>query len=150
MQQNNTVTSHERHGVLNPGQLLFNSPLILTTHGMSKLYNMKALSDCSFVRGIHWWPVDSPHGGRHCRNLLYTMMSSLENGRKYLIWRVPLIEKWADRKHGHRDCHQIMSSLWLYWPHATNISDEIDLLLRFCWVFVLYFSTNCSEIWHFS
>ena len=55
-----TMMSHEHHGISNHCQLdcLFNSLLMCTTNK-----TWKHSYHWPFVRGIHWWPVDSPHKG---------------------------------------------------------------------------------------
>ena len=55
-----TVASHKCHGISNQRQLdcLFTS---FVQAGIKA--NIKALHCWSFVRGIHLWPVDSPHKG---------------------------------------------------------------------------------------
>ena len=61
-----TATSNDRHGVSNYRSIecLFNSLLRLTTR------NIKGPRHCLFVRGIHRWPVDSPHKGSVTRKML--------------------------------------------------------------------------------
>ena len=54
-----TVSSNDRHGVANHRSIecLFNSLFRLTTKKHQSSHY------CPFVRGIHRWPVDSPHKG---------------------------------------------------------------------------------------
>ena len=33
-----------------------------------------------FVRGIHWWPVNSPHKGQWCGTLMFSLICSWVNG----------------------------------------------------------------------
>ena len=35
-----------------------------------------------FVRGIHWWPVNSPHKGQWCRALMFSLISAWINNHK--------------------------------------------------------------------
>ena len=85
-----TLISHEGHGISNHWQLncVFNSLFWPRTMKISKLLNVLAMEHddvltwkcfpyyCPFVRGIHRWPVDSPHKGPvmrkplPCRNVI--------------------------------------------------------------------------------
>ena len=72
-----TVTSHDNHGIPDhwPFECLLNTlPRMISKKHQSSAWgtnrslgwyqrNIKALHYWPFVRGIHWWPVDSPHKG---------------------------------------------------------------------------------------
>ena len=85
-----TVMSHERHGISNHWQLhcLLNNLF----RGKSQ-ENIKFLCYWPLERGIHWWPVDSPHKGPVTWKMFHEITSSDIVSPKFLLWSVLLLKK---------------------------------------------------------
>ena len=67
----NTMTSWwARRRLKSPASRLFTQPFIQQKHQSS--------ASLAFVRGIHWWPVNSPHKGSVTRKCFHLITSSYQ------------------------------------------------------------------------
>ena len=88
-----TMTSQwARWGLKSPASRLFTQPFI---QGADQRKHQSSAS-LAFVRGIHWWPVNSPHKGLVTRNMFPfdDVIMRATSPQCVLAWGTGVVQRW--------------------------------------------------------
>ena len=99
----------------------------------------QSFESLAFVRGIHCWPVDSPHKGPITRKLFHLMTSS---------WRKDVSDNSIWKNHTCSDCWRLLlpfTGFWFWTKDALQISTPLQI----CWETNIPFSILwwCTQDW---